>query len=261
MHKTNYHTHTVRCHHAVGADRDYFDTAVRAGYTVLGMSDHAPYPYLNGYRAPGRMQMEETGEYLSTMVALRAAYRDRLTVYIGFECEALPDYKAHLAELKSRCDYLVMGHHGNESTGEPFYGCVRTPEQVRKYTREVLAGMEWGLFDCLAHPEVCLASYPVWDDAAQDMALQITRAARALHMPLEYNLFGVYKQTQNPQGLGYPYFRFWEAAAREGCDAILGVDAHDPARLTTPDYEAADRYLRSLGLNVIRCLPGLEAKR
>ena len=80
---------------------------------------------------------------------------------------------------------------------------------MRKYTREVLAGMEWGLFDCLAHPEVCLASYPVWDGAAQDMALQITRAARALHMPLEYNLFGVYKQTQNPQGLGYPYFRFW----------------------------------------------------
>ena len=39
----NYHTHTARCNHASGTDREYVEKAIEAGYKTLGISDHAPY--------------------------------------------------------------------------------------------------------------------------------------------------------------------------------------------------------------------------
>ncbi len=40
----NYHTHTKRCRHAVGEDREYVEAAIEAGLKVLGFSDHTPIP-------------------------------------------------------------------------------------------------------------------------------------------------------------------------------------------------------------------------
>ena len=49
----------------------------------------------------------------------------------------------------------------------------------------------------------------------------------------------------------YPYDRFWEIAAAEGCDAILGRDAHDDAALSDAATEAAGRaYAARFGLHL-----------
>ena len=42
---TNYHTHTSRCKHARGTDRDYVQQAVDSGYQVLGFTDRV-YEYM-----------------------------------------------------------------------------------------------------------------------------------------------------------------------------------------------------------------------
>ena len=39
----NYHTHTPRCNHAEGAERDYIERALEGGFRELGFSDHTPY--------------------------------------------------------------------------------------------------------------------------------------------------------------------------------------------------------------------------
>ena len=36
----NYHTHTKRCHHACGEDREYVEAAIESGLKILGFSDH-----------------------------------------------------------------------------------------------------------------------------------------------------------------------------------------------------------------------------
>ena len=36
----NYHTHTFRCHHALGTDEDYVTSAIANGIQILGFSDH-----------------------------------------------------------------------------------------------------------------------------------------------------------------------------------------------------------------------------
>ena len=35
----NFHTHTARCNHATGTDREYVEAAIRAGVKSLGFSD------------------------------------------------------------------------------------------------------------------------------------------------------------------------------------------------------------------------------
>lgn len=41
----NYHTHTWRCGHAFGDEREYVENAIVGGLKILGFSDHTPMPY------------------------------------------------------------------------------------------------------------------------------------------------------------------------------------------------------------------------
>ena len=50
-----------------------------------------------------------------------------------------------------------------------------------------------------------------------------------------------------------PDLRFWRIAAREGCTAILGCDAHQPRWVTDPGSEAkAVKMAEDLGLPLLR---------
>ena len=69
----NYHTHTFRCHHAVGEDRDYVEAAIASGFSVLGFSDHVPYPFLDGHVSGIRMALKETDDYMQSIESLRKA--------------------------------------------------------------------------------------------------------------------------------------------------------------------------------------------
>ena len=53
----NYHTHTARCHHAMGTDEDYVQIAIQEGYTTLGFSDHACWHYPSGFHPPTMIKM------------------------------------------------------------------------------------------------------------------------------------------------------------------------------------------------------------
>ena len=54
--KTNYHTHTYRCKHAMGNDEHIVKRAIDAGIDILGFSDHNPWPHFPaGYDSHVRM--------------------------------------------------------------------------------------------------------------------------------------------------------------------------------------------------------------
>ena len=46
----NYHTHTVRCHHAIGSEREYIEKAISRGFKKLGFSDHTDQQSARGKR-------------------------------------------------------------------------------------------------------------------------------------------------------------------------------------------------------------------
>ena len=44
----NYHTHTWRCNHAHGVEKQYIEKAIGQGLQILGFSDHTPYCFPKG---------------------------------------------------------------------------------------------------------------------------------------------------------------------------------------------------------------------
>lgn len=88
----NYHTHTARCLHAAGAEREYVERALQGGCRVLGFSDHTPYPFPAPYVSGFRMRMDQLEGYVRTVLDLRAAYRGEIEIRLGLEVEYYPRY-------------------------------------------------------------------------------------------------------------------------------------------------------------------------
>lgn len=257
---TNYHTHTWRCHHAAQVpDEAYVENAIQSGFRILGFSDHTPWPYENGFQNDDeRMLVSQLPEYLLSMQSLREKYAGRIDIRIGLECEYFPKYMDWLRTIRSQFDFLILGNHFglSDEHGEPYYGVAEGEGLVEEYTAYTIAGMGTGLFNCLAHPELPFANHKVFDEEAQTCARMLCREARAIDMPLEYNLYGTLKQDQGRQkGLGYPAPQFWKVAAEYGNTAIIGVDAHDPQQLLDVErYQRAQAFLESLQMKVIDIL-------
>ena len=261
--RTNYHTHTTRCQHATGTEREYIEAAIKSQYNLLGFSDHTPWPFPDGYVSRVRMCVAELEGYLATIRALACEYADVITIKAGLECEYFPEYTSWMEDrlndkrAESRVDYVILGqHYDTNEVGGAFFGASASHENAERYVRQVVEGMRTGLYACVAHPDIILLCVPEFDRTIADFCREICRASRELSVPLEYNLYGLRKQarpykTENGW-LGYPNDHFWKIAAEEGCQTIIGVDAHDPAHLADPELGLlAGIYLRNLGVKVI----------
>jgi histidinol-phosphatase (PHP family) len=225
--KANYHTHTWRCNHAGGSERQYVQNAMEAGLEVLGFADHAPYIFPNGYYSTFRMRLDQFPDYVDTVLSLRAEFAGKIEIPLGLELEFYP---RHLPELLSvlrdyPMDYLILGQHflGNEYDA-PYNGVGSEDEGLlRQYVRQTCDAMNTGLFTYFAHPD--LIHFQGSEGLYRQHMRDICREAKSCGVPLEFNLLGL------SSGRHYPNPIFWEMAAEEGCDVILGRDAHEPEAL------------------------------
>jgi histidinol phosphatase-like PHP family hydrolase len=80
--KTNYHTHTYRCKHAVGDDETYVLSAIAAGMQVIGFADHCPWPFKSGYRSDIRMEVSMLDDYVSLQKMYAAGDGNTVVYYI-----------------------------------------------------------------------------------------------------------------------------------------------------------------------------------
>ena len=88
----NYHTHTWRCKHASGTEREYIENAIRGGLKILGFSDHTPIPFEGGYVSDHRMEMDLLEDYVTTITALKEEYARDIEIHLGLEFEYAPKY-------------------------------------------------------------------------------------------------------------------------------------------------------------------------
>lgn len=259
----NYHTHTPRCRHAVGTEEEYIRTALAEGFEILGFADHAPWPYRTRFVSDCRMLPGQLLDYAETLRRLRRRYAGKLKLYIGLEAEYFPDYLDWLAEQKQTLglDYLILGNHFDRTDENGMYfGACTFPDEIERYVRLTIQGMETGLYRYLAHPDLFLNHYRTFDRAAETACCALCEAAAALKIPLEYNLLGEERRiTERRSDLGYTTPQFWQVAARYPVQAIVGCDAHSPAGLERADrIRAVQAQLREAGLTVLDTLPGLD---
>jgi len=254
---TNFHTHTTRCKHAEGTDEDYVLKALEYGLVELGFSDHSPWPYHALDTRNIRMDLSQMPDYVHHVNALRRQYANRIKIYCGIEAEFYEDRQDQLKALidEFQLDYVILGNHfHNFETNGRYYGHYNDLANLLiDYESDSIKALESGLYDCFAHPDIFCRSLKTWTAEAQAMSERILRKAKALNIPVEYNLGGVRNRYTE---MTYPYPKFWELAAQIGGPVIIGVDAHSPSDLVDGEtIEEAQRYLKRLGITPIDSLP------
>ena len=244
----NYHSHTTRCKHARGSEREYIEAAIASGMQILGFADHAPCPFKDGYISGIRMDMDEVTEYVTELRALQKEYEDRIQILIGFEAEYLPQYFDEQIALfdKVHIDYMIMGQHflSSEQQG-PYTGRSNTDEAfLIEYVDRVIAGMKTGRFAYLAHPD--LANY-IGDKHIYEREMRrLCTNLKDLHIPLELNLLGLLEHKH------YPREDFWAIAGEIGNEVIFGIDAHWPEQIgDISTYQAGLALAKRHHLNII----------
>lgn len=228
--KTNLHTHTVRCKHARGTERDYIEAAIEKGFEILGFSDHVPMPGDDPLVSKIRMEMREIGDYTYTLIRLREEYRGRIELLIGYEAEYIPRFFDEMMyELeKYPLDYMILGQHFFTREDSFLYAGKLSDEEYRltEYVRTTIEGMRTGLFSYLAHPD--LINYAGSEKLYREQMERLISEAIALDIPLEINCLGLLTDRH------YPSDRFFSLASEMGADFCIGCDAHDPERILQP---------------------------
>lgn len=235
----NYHTHTVRCGHAFGTEREYVEEAIRGGLKTLGFSDHTPMPYDGDYAASYKMPMSALEGYVDTVLALKDEYRAEIDIRLGLEVEYYPAYFEKLCRITDEypIEYFLLGQHflGNE-IGEPFSGSPNdSAADLVRYREQTLEGLDTGRFLYFAHPDVFFFT---GDPAIYEREMRLLcEGAKERDIPLEINMLGIETNRHYPNPL------FWRIAGEVGNRAVLGADAHRPENVTNPAAEAAARAL------------------
>ena len=233
--KANYHTHTTRCKHAWGTEREYIEHAIQAGFEVLGFSDHAPYFFEDKtYISRVKMDLEQLEDYITIIDKLKSEYKKDIIIYTGLEMENYPaTFDQTLEYIKQYpLDYLIQGQHcftvenWDESTSKPW----EDESLLNLYLERLETALETGLFLYVAHPDIINFA---GDGKIYDKYLwKIARLLKKFDMPIEVNVNGFRKKAH------YPNLKFIEIGIQNGNDFIIGVDAHKPEELL--DYENFD---------------------
>lgn len=228
----NYHTHTKRCRHAGGEDREYVEAAIQAGLKILGFADHCPWIYPDKEFVSGiRMKPQEVDGYFYSLESLRKEYAKDIKIYIGLETEHCPDMIPDQDKLLAGypLDYMICGQHYLGVEYVSFYtGQPHGDEAfLKEYVDTVIDGINSGRYLYLAHPD--LVNFTGEDVVYRRHMKRLCEVLREKDVPVEINVLGL------ATGRHYPSKRFLEVAKETGNKAIIGVDAHAPKHLLKLD--------------------------
>ena len=115
----NLHTHTYRCNHADGEDREYIECAIKSGIKVLGISDHCPQFFPNtDYYSHFRMKPELAKEYVDSFRSLAKEYENDIKILIGFETEYASGkkYKVDVPQCMEVKFHIWLNENKKDST-------------------------------------------------------------------------------------------------------------------------------------------------
>ena len=253
--KINYHTHTFRCRHAQGTERDYVQAAVKAGMNILGFSDHAPFPD----RDFGlRMEYSELDDYLNTIDSLTKEFATDIILLKSLEIEYLPEYSSYYEKLLTdkHLDYLLLGEHFYHTENGSIHNITsaENTEWYVEYASAVSAALQTGYFKIVAHPDIYMMNHFAWDKNCDLAADLILSAADKAGVILEYNANGFRRDIHEyPDGARYmyPHKNFWRKVSNTNIPVIIGSDCHNPAQVWDAAMEQAYRELNELGIRPI----------
>lgn len=249
--KKNYHTHTARCKHAVGEDREYVESAIRQGIQVLGFSDHIPVSLENDTIQNVRMSFGEVEGYFDSFLQLKQEYRKDIDIHIGFEGEYFPSvFEEQMSCLRDYpVEYVILGQHFLKVGDKMVYSGWGTdsPEVLKSYVDSCIEALSTGAYCYLAHPDLIHFSGDdrIWDDEMR----RLLTFCKENRYPVEYNLLGALENRP------YPSVRCYEMIGQIGNEVILGIDAHSPQQIGDRGaFDRAKDFIKRFDLRVVEGL-------
>ena len=248
MLKANFHTHTFRCRHAEGSEREYIEEGIKSGLKTLGFSDHTPYFFDKGYVSNDKMLPSELEGYVQTINDLKKEYKSDIDIYLGLETEYYPKHFEELIRFIEPygIEYMILGQHytNNEYDGVYAFTKKHTEGNFITYVNQVITAINTGYFSYVAHPDVFY--YPPETEVFSKNMEKICLAAKEKGIPLEFNLSGFIT------GHWYPSKEFLQVAKNVGNEIIFGIDAHQKFafNIAQSNYERAENLVKEYGLKI-----------
>ena len=242
----NYHTHTRWCRHATGEIGDYAAYAAQIGLEELAITEHVPLP---GDPDRVRMRLAEFPAFDAELNRAIDEYRGKIRIRKGLECEYFPHMLETYKEYKKQRGYelLILGQHVNiAQTLDSF--CLYEPWQLSLYAEETCEGLESGLFDFLAHPDVVICGYGKVDAPMLEAMDRIFATCKKLDIPVEINAGGIRNHR------GYPHRKIWRLAREYDLACIVSSDAHNVQDLDGWSIKRSEDFAVELGLRLVERL-------
>jgi histidinol-phosphatase (PHP family) len=244
----DYHMHTPLCRHAVGEPPELAAHAVAVGLKEIGFSDHSPMPR-NDFD-DWRMRADQLDEYVAKVQQARREYPN-LVIKLAMEVDYLPSYEDWILDLAGRhpWDYLIGAvHYVSESWAIDSPSRIsewknRPPIEVwTAYFERLTMAAESGLFDIIAHTDLCkkFCFYPKED--CTPLFQKFLRAAKKSGVAIELNTAGLRKDCKEI----YPSPQIVRLARELGVPITFGSDAHAPKEVGM-NFEEAVALARGAG--------------
>lgn len=269
--KSNYHTHTFLCKHAVGDVDDYVKRAISLGYDTIAITDHGPFTEkLRKKIHSRRMSLAQYNEvYLDHLERAKKDHSDKIKILTGVEIEYLEDLEILYKQFISELDLLILGQHylkKEDGTFLSIYEMEFTEENVDLYCNSVINAMETGYFKIFAHPDIFLWNIREWNELCEKTTRRLVSAAIKNNIVLEINVNGVrnafYQEktfyTNGKLNFPYPRREFWNIAKEMKATIIINDDAHAPNRIQDEFTIAVYKEVNRLGIKYIEDLDVLN---
>ena len=164
---------------------------------------------------------------------------------------------------------MICGQHCFiKDNKQVFYNSFPHDEKmIEKYGKDVVKAIQSGLFKYIAHPDLFMNAYRVWDDKAKEVSRKIIEEALKYNVPLEINCNGIryHYEKQKVSASGrvlenyYPCVEFWKMVKDYGALGIIGVDDHIEKDFLDGVTEEALFFAKQNGIKLVDFLD-IESK-
>ncbi|SFK80772.1 histidinol-phosphatase (PHP family) [Paenibacillus sp. 1_12] len=252
MTKFDLHMHHERCGHAQGVIRDYIESAINRGLSVVGISDHSPFfgSAVDHEYPTIAMPKSEFPNYIEEVLRLQEEYKDKIDVLLGVESDFFPQYADLYRNVYAQYpfDYIIGSVHWTDGVSifhkGRWDGLTHEVQVSHKniYYDLISQSARSGIFQILGHIDAMKGFYPEFSDiptAAVDTTLQVIAECG---VAIEINTSGKTKDC----GGWYPSDSILERALFYGVDVTFGSDAHIPERVAD-DWDQVSHKLKEIG--------------
>lgn len=247
----DYHTHNVRCGHAVGELEEYVQSAVRQGMKQIGLSDHMPLVHLPHDEHPDiAMPIDELPRYVEECLRLKEKYRGVIDVRVGLEGDYIEGFEEKIEAIVTGYpwDYVIGSCHflgtwdvtdfrqAHEWEGRRVY------DTFEIYYDAIQKAAATGFYDYIGHIDAIkrFAPHPPEADitALEEAALQ---KVKKHDLAFELNVAGIHAPCKEQ----YPSYRMLERARVLGIPVTYGSDAHHPDKVGQKGAYAREMLIRA----------------